>query len=172
VTSHRKDRTVRRRWSRRLDQVHELVDKVDRRTEKMEMVLIIREPSSNAAAEAYEGLRKQLVSTVDERRARLAQLVELDIALAGGADRGTLVALVDGWLAGAGVDRIDDPHHPQAVELFELVGPGDGARETIQPAYVNVISSQLIRRGRVRHRAPAPEQTPAPPNGADKEELT
>jgi hypothetical protein len=156
-----------RRWKRTLREVRDLLDTVERRTDKMETVLIVREPSSQAAAEAYEGLRKQLISTVDERRVRLSQLVELDIAVDSGASRDTLAALAGAWLREAGVERVWDPHHPQADRLFDIAEGGGGELQVTQAAYVNVLNGQVIQRGRVRRRAVRAEPTATRPVAAE-----
>ena len=73
-----------------VDQIARQLDQLDRRSEKMEVILMVREPTAGVAAEAYDGLRKQVVAAMTERMAHLQQLVQLDAALTAGAD-------ADGW---------------------------------------------------------------------------
>ncbi|MBB5873174.1 hypothetical protein F4553_006608 [Allocatelliglobosispora scoriae] len=147
-----------------LAKVLKLLDVLDRRADKMETILMVREPSTVAAADAYEGLRKQVVNAVSERLTHVSQLVQLDSALAHGADVEQLQKLTDSWFEQAGVTRITDPRHPQRGTLFDLVSDGGGAFEIIEPAYIDSLTGRVIRLGRARRLAPAhaaPER-PAP----------
>jgi hypothetical protein len=145
-----------------LDDIRESLDQLDRRVDKMETILIIREPSSVAAGDAYEGLRKQVMAAVSERLAHLSQLVQLHAAVAGGADGRVLTTLVDNWFEQAALLRVDDPAHPQAHALFEVVEDRGGAAEVIDPAYVDSITGRVIRTGRIRRLAPvAPKRKAA-----------
>jgi len=133
------------------------LDLLERRADTMQTILMIREPTSVTAGEAYEGLRKQVVNAVSERLSHLSQLVQLDAALAHGADGKVLAQLVDGWFEQAGLQRVDDFDHPNRDVLFELVENGDGPIDIIDPAYVDGVSGRLIRQGRARRIAlPAP----------------
>jgi hypothetical protein len=141
--------------------IQRTLDQLERRAEKMETILMIREPSSTAAGEAYEGLRKQVVSAVSERLTHLAQLVQLDSALAHGADHRVLRDLVGSWLEQASLVRIRDPEHPQRDTVYELVEDAGGPFEVVDPAYVDAVTNRVIRLGRAR-RAPLPEPEPEP----------
>jgi hypothetical protein len=174
-----------------LDNIRESLDQLDRRVDKMETILIIREPSSVAAGDAYEGLRKQVMAALSERLAHLSQLVQLHAAVAGGADARVLSQLVDAWFEQAALLRVDDPGHPQAHALFEVVEDKGGAPEVLDPAYVDSVTGRVIRPGRIRrlpvegpHRrgaagrtakepaAPAKEPSPEPADdGADEPTL-
>lgn len=153
------------------------LDLLDRRVEKMETVIMVREPSSAAAAEAYDGLRKQVVNAVSERLNHLAQLVQLDVALTHAADADQLTKLVDSWFEQAALLRIDDPEHPRRDVLFELVADQGGAYEVLEPAYVDTLTGRVIRLGQARRSpiaAPEPidtgarhrDDTPAVTDGA------
>ena len=50
-----------------VQETRDLTRQIERRLDKMETVLIIREPSSSVAADAYDGLRKQVVTALQER---------------------------------------------------------------------------------------------------------
>src|SRR5579859_5223457 len=108
--------------SDRLARIEELVDRIDRRVEKVEMVTLIREPNSGLAADAYNGLRKQVIAAVGERNAHLHQLAQFDAALRKGATEADLHALVRGWLAQSGIQVLADP---ELKEAFEFVGAED-----------------------------------------------
>lgn len=139
------------------------IDQLDRRTEKMEVILMVREPTTSVAAEAYEGLRKQVVTAVTERMAHLAQLVQLDAALTAGADADSVGKLVRGWVEQASLERVVDPEHPQRGLLFETVEDLGGRPEVLEPAYVDAVTGRVIRRGSIR-RAGGTAEWPAGPD--------
>jgi hypothetical protein len=138
------------------------IDSLDRRTEKMEVILMVREPSTSVAAEAYEGLRKQVVTAVTERMAHLAQLVQLDSALTAGADADSVGKLVRGWVEQASLERVADPEHPQRDLLFELVEDLGGRHEVLEPAYVDAVTGRVIRRGSIRRAGMSAERGSMP----------
>lgn len=130
----------------------ERLDHVERVSEKMELILLVREPSSVPAAEAYEGLRRQVVAMRTERTAHLNQLVEFDAALRDGADQVTLQSMVDSWVAAAGLSRVEAVEGE--AERFTVLDDQGGEPEIIAPAYVDSTSGQTIRPGRVRFTSP------------------
>ena len=131
------------------------LDQLDRRAEKMEVILMVREPASGAAAEAYEGLRKQVVASVTERMAHLAQLVQLDSALTAGADAESVGKLVRGFVEQASLERVTNPKHAERDLLFEVVEDLGGRLEVLEPAYVDAVTGRVIRRGSIRRAAVA-----------------
>jgi hypothetical protein len=130
------------------------LDQLDRRAEKMEVVLMVREPASGAAAEAYDGLRRQVVAAVTERMAHLTQLVQLDAALTAGADADTVGKLVRSFAEQASLERVTDAGHRDRELLFELVEDLGGRLEVLEPAYVDAITGRVIRRGSMRRVGP------------------
>jgi hypothetical protein len=116
----------------------------------METILMVREPSSVVAGEAYEGLRRQVVSAVSERWTHVSQLAQLDLALSHGTTPDMLAKLVDEWLDQAGVLRVSDPGHPDFAVLFEVVADGGGRLEVIEPAYLDKTTSRIIKTGRAQ----------------------
>jgi hypothetical protein len=132
------------------------VDRLGRSTEKMETILLVREPTSPAAAEAYEGLRRQVLVSRTERTAHLNQLVQFDAAMRGGAGGEVLASMVDGWVTAAGLDRCFEPDR-SAPERFVVLADGGGPPQVIDPAYIDSNSSQILRQGTVRYLdAPSP----------------
>jgi hypothetical protein len=127
-----------------------LLDLLERRSERLETILMVREPSSTAAADAYDGLRRQVVAAVGERQTHLAQLVQMDAAVAHGADGEVLGRMLDGWFEEADLVRRTDASGAQVESLFELVEDGDGPLEVIEPAYVDRRSGRVVRLGRAR----------------------
>lgn len=136
--------------------------------------LVVRDPGTSMAAEAFEGLRKQVIAGATARNAHVAQLAEFDVALRRGASADDLLKLTAQWLDQAGVARIDDPTRREAFE--STVAPGASVEVEI-PAYVNTVTGQLVRQGRLRERkipaiepSPAIDSTPAPAAGESVED--
>lgn len=140
-----------------VDQIAGQLDQLDRRSEKMEVILMVREPTAGVAAEAYDGLRKQVVAAMTERMAHLQQLVQLDAALTAGADANVVGKLVRSFADQASLSRVTDMEHPDRDMLFELVEDLGGRLEVLEPAYMDAITGRVIRRGSMR-RAAAPAQ--------------
>jgi len=147
-----------------LEDLADAFEKMDRRAERMETILMVREPGSTAAADAYDGLRKQVVSAITERLAHLSQLVQFDAAIRNGAGADVLGKMVAGWCESAGLMIVNSADSaPADVDiLFELVEDRGGPLEVIEPAYVDTASSRIIRHGRSIRRSPvAPAVPPA-----------
>jgi len=137
-----------------IDRISRQLDQLDRRAEKMEVILMVREPAAGAAAEAYDGLRKQVVAAVTERMAHLTQLAQLDAALTAGTDADTAGKLVRGFVEQASLERVTDADHRDRDMLFELVEDSGGRHEVLEPAYVDAITGRVIRRGSMRQVGP------------------
>lgn len=138
-----------------IDRISGQLDQLDRRTEKMETILMVREPASGAAAEAYDGLRKQIVAAVGERTAHLKQLAQLDAALTAGASADVVAKLVRDFADQAALERVKDAEHPERDLLFETVEDLGGRYEVLEAAYVDAKTGRVIRRGSVRATAEA-----------------
>jgi hypothetical protein len=132
---------------------HTLVDKIDRHVEKMEVILLVREPTAEPAANAYEGLRKQVVAVSTDRLRLLSQLVQFDAALRNKADNAVLHSLVDSWFEEAGLQRIEDLDRPDRELLFgrlDAGGASEDGLEMVDPAYVDVVTGRVVRQGQLR----------------------
>jgi hypothetical protein len=157
----------RRELDARLEAIERLLDKVDRSVDRIEIVTVVREPNSAVAADAYNGLRKQIIAATTERNAHLVQLAFVDCALREGVGPDDLAAFVSEWMAQASMVVVADPHeHPAA---FEVVGPDDGDELVVKrPAYVDTVTQRVVRTGiaerrvRVAIQPPPPEPPPAP----------
>lgn len=159
-----------------ITETRDLARQIERRLDKMETVLIIREPSSQVAADAYDGLRKQVVSALQERQAHVTQLVQFAAALENGADAQTLKSMVDGWLESSNVIVTTDTTTADADLLFQVIENLGGDIELVAPAYVDGSTSRVIRQGRIRRSAPsavaAPAANAAPAEAASESEAT
>lgn len=140
-------------------ETYQLVEKMERRIDLIHTALIVRDPGTSVSVDAYEGLRKQVIAGATSRQAHVAQLAEFDVALRRGASTEDLLALVTQWLDQAGVARIDDPSFREAFD--SAVAP-DAAAEVGTPAYVNAVTGQLIRQGRLRAREVPLESVDSP----------
>ena len=135
-----------------LQQLSSLLDRIDRRTERIETVTLVREPSTAAAADAYEGLRKQVVAAVSARTAHLSQLAQCDVALRRGATQADLAEMLDRWCEQAGLEKLTDPAHPEFARCFEFVDDRSGGPvEVLEPAYVDRFTGRPVRLGRAQH---------------------
>jgi hypothetical protein len=125
--------------------VETVLDKLERGMERIELVTVIREPNTGMSADAYNGLRKQVIAAVNERNAHLHQLAQFDAALKAGATPDELASLVREWLAQAGVETFEDISVDGA---FESVGPEDGqSTRLVRPAYVDTATGRVVRAG-------------------------
>jgi hypothetical protein len=148
-----------------VDRISGQLDQLDRRVEKMEVIIMVREPSTGVAAEAYDGLRKQVVAAVTERTAHLKQLAQIDAALTAGADADMIGKMVRGFADQANLGRVTDPGHPERDLLFELVEDLGGRPEVLEPAYVDVNNGRVIRRGSMRRTVSAARHSAPPAPG-------
>jgi hypothetical protein len=148
-----------------IESIHDLVTTLERRMDTMNTILLVREPQSVVAGEAYEGLRKQVVASVTERNVHLAQLMQFDVALRQGAGPDTLHEMVLGWIEQAGLQRVERLSGPERAHLFQMVDDQGGELEVLEPAYVDSMNDRVIRQGRVRRQkpsAPAEDARPDP----------
>lgn len=127
----------------------QLIAKMERQLDLIHTALVVRDPGTAVSADAYEGLRKQVIAAATARQAHVAQLAEFDVALHRGASADDLRALVTQWLDQAGVARVDDP---TILGAFDATVPASVPAEVETPGYVNTMTNQLVRQGRLRPR--------------------
>jgi hypothetical protein len=117
-------------------------------------VLLVREPASPVAAEAFEGLRRQVVAGAAERRSHLSQLVAMAVAVDRASSVDDLAAQVGEWLDQAGVVEVREPEPDRLHLLFDDVDGGTlegvDAVEVVEPAYVDSSTGAVLRAGRAR----------------------
>jgi hypothetical protein len=131
--------------SDRVGAIADLLDQVHRSMERIELVTVIREPNTGMSADAYNGLRKQVIGAMSERMAHLHQLAQFDASLRAGATSEELSALAREWLGQSSLDTIEDLTHEEA---FELVGPETATgRRILRPAYVDRLTGRVVRAG-------------------------
>jgi hypothetical protein len=124
-----------------------MVDDLSRKVDRIEVALLVRDPGTSMAAEAYEGLRRQVGAAAQQRRQHLVQLAMMDQALGRTSDPKVLHDLVHEWMNQAGLMRVDEPEHK---DLFRVIaGKGDGL-EVLSPAYVDGATGALIQEGQAK----------------------
>lgn len=139
------------------------LDDIRTRLEKLEVILLVKDPGASRSAEAYEGLRRQISNAARSRGNHVAQLAEMDHLVATTDGSPVLGEQVRSWLAEAGVDRIDqvvdDP------ELFQVHGAGEHLI-VLRPAYRDKETGVIVRQGHIEARDL--DATDAPPTAASR----
>lgn len=137
-------------FGKRARKTEQLLTTMERQLDRVYTALLVRDPGTSLAADAYEGLRKQVVASSTARRQHVAQLAEIDVALRRGASTEDLAMLVTQWLNQAGVERVEDP---ALKEVWETALPAGAAAEVDIPAYVDLQTSTIVRQGRLKEKA-------------------
>lgn len=143
---------------RRADAINEIREKVN----LIETILIVRDPGATMAADAYEGLRKQVVATSGERRAHLSHIAAFDSAIRRGESLEELALLMSDLMQQVGVEAVLD-YDPK---LFEAQGEGSAA-EVLEPAYVDAGTRAPVRQGRARLTTPPAPEAPSEATGGE-----
>lgn len=123
----------------------EIIHKLD----LLHTALVVRDPGTSVAADAYDGLRKQVIAASTSRQAHAVQLAELDVALRRRATVSDLERLSYQWLRQAGIATVTDP---DLRPYFESSSLPRGEAEVELPAYVIEATGQVVRQGRLRRR--------------------
>lgn len=131
-----------RELAAQLDEIHRLVDRI-------ELATLVRDPGSTLSADAYDGLRKQVVAASGERLAHLNQLAQMHAALssAPGDGNADLLRVVEEWMGQSGVGVFTDTSQQDA---FEILGGRGDRLEVITPAYIDNQTHRLLKQGRAR----------------------
>ncbi len=114
------------------------VDQVAQRIERVDAMLVVREPGTAYAAEAYEGLRKSVQFASQQQRIHLSTLISLLDDIAAGATLETVTLRIRDRLSESGVTEVSDPE-----ALPEAFGEIDSSRET-RPAWVLVSTDDRV----------------------------
>jgi hypothetical protein len=138
-----------------LREVSDRLRQLEHDADLIKTVLVVKEPQTVHAANAYEGLRKQVIAAAGERRAHLAQLAAMAVAVSRAGSVDDLRPQVRDWLQQAGVAEIRTlPEGAPPQDLFEDVDGGslEGVTrlEVSEPAYVDANTGALLRLGRAR----------------------
>jgi hypothetical protein len=147
-----------------LEELLERVKGLEHQAEIMKTVLIVKEPTSLPAAEAFEGLRKTVIAGAAARRSHLTQLIQVAVAVSRARRIEDLSQRVGEWLDQAGILRVTElPEAVDAGQYFEdLSGEGlVGPLEIVEPAYLDSQNGQLLRPGLARRLSQATTQADA-----------
>jgi hypothetical protein len=141
----------------RLAELERMVDQVTRSIEKIEVATIVREPRSQVAVDAYDGLRRQIIAAAGERMAHLHQLVLFAEAVTVPGAPSNLAGVVMEWMQQAGVERVEELRDPNYYEV--LTGTGSELR-VLRPAYRDRVTGRPIRMGQTERFTAVPPGHP------------
>lgn len=123
--------------------IEDKVDQVAQRLERVDAMLVVREPGTSYAAEAYEGLRKHVQFASQQQRIYFSTLISLLDDIAAGATLETVTWRISDRLIESGVREVSDPAMlPQAFDEVDplretrsawVLDPVDGRVNVIRP---------------------------------------
>lgn len=151
-----------------LRRVLEELAELRHKTELMEMVFVVKEPDTVRAAEAYDGLRKQVIASSNERRAHVTQIVEMAVAVQRATAVSDVAARVTEWAGQLGIVQVaavPPKSHLRFEDLFEVLNDGPGDLVVVEPAYMDSHTGAVVRRGRTQYVEP--KATPEMPADSD-----
>lgn len=146
----------RTRRARQIDDIAYLLNRI-------EAALVVQNPGTIHAAEAFDGLRKTLLYSAKSRRAHVSHLVALKDSIDRGASIELLSERVNDFLMELGVQYITDV---SKSDHFIFDGDENGP-ECVTPAVVDVAADGTevtIRKGHARRPTPTPTSMPAEPD--------
>jgi hypothetical protein len=138
---------------RLLQELLERVKGLEHEAELVRTILIVKEPNTVHAAEAFEGLRRQVIASATERRSHLVQLASMATALSRATSLDDLKPQLNEWMEQAGIDVLGTiPDGAVAGDYFDDIGGTglEGTIEIVEPAYIDSKTAQPLRRGRAR----------------------
>ena len=123
---------------------------------RLDAAVVVRDPGNAHSADAYDGLRKQIIQSGKNHRIHVAHLLSLADSMERGADIQLVRDRVNDFLSELGVERVSDT---SLTDLFEVTeGEGSGL-ECIEPAIIEKLDNGTatpIRLGKAR-RVAGPE---------------
>ena len=129
------------------------LERIENLLNRLDSAVVVRDPGSARAAEAYDGLRKQITQSGKNHRIHTAHLLSLSDSLERGADIELIRDRVEDFLNEIGVQRTFDISIEQAFEIVE----GEGSSlECIEPAVVESNENgglSIVRLGKARRIA-------------------
>ena len=117
---------------------------------RLDAAVVVRDPGSARAAEAFDGLRKQLAQSSKSRRLHQAHLLSLQDSLDRGASIELIRDRITDFMMELGIGKLTDTNDPSFFDVFEGEGLG---LECVEPAYVEVLENGqtvLVRLGKAR----------------------
>lgn len=111
---------------KRLEDIEHLLHRLD-------TAIVVRDPGSSRSADAFDGLRRQIIQASKNKRSHTAHLVGLAQSIERGGSLELVKDRVDDFLKELGVEFLSDTSFPDAFEVVE--GEGEGL-ECIEPAVI------------------------------------
>jgi hypothetical protein len=141
-----------KRLSDELSETNRRIRKISSTSKLIKLILTVKEPDAVRAAEAYDGLRKQVVSSASDRRAHLNHLAEIAIAVRRGSSIEDIAKRCGEWLAQADVRVVQSASTSQELsDWFETTSEEvDSSPHFLEPAYLDGRTGAVIKRGRAR----------------------
>lgn len=141
------------RRARQIDEIAKLLNRI-------EAALVVQNPGTIYAAEAFDGLRKTLLNAAKSRRAHISHLITLKDSIDRGASVELLGERVNDFLTELGVQFITDVSRTEHF-IFDCDEHGP---ECVSPAVIDVGADGTevtIREGHARRPVAAPTPSPA-----------
>ena len=127
------------------------IDQLEHQAELLKTVLIVKEPGAAISANAFEGLRKQIIASANDRLTHLNQIVQMRVALDRAGSVDDLKVMVASWETQSGIVEVFDAGPEQPVsDLFDEVDGGslEGGYDVLEPAFVDSLTGRVLRTGR------------------------
>lgn len=134
-----------------IEQLTNRINELEHQAELLKTVLIVKEPGAIISATAFEGLRKQIIASANDRLAHLNQIVQMRVALDRGGSVDDLKTMVASWEAQSGIIELHEPRSAEPIsDLFDAVDGGslEGGYSVVEPAFIDSQSGRLLRTGR------------------------
>ena len=121
--------------------VIELLSQVLRMLERLDAAVVVREPGNARSAEAFDGLRKQIIQSGRNQRSHIAHLLSIADSIDRGADIDLIKNRVSDFLFELGVEKTTDTSIEGAFEI--IGGAGEGSR-CVEPAVIQKLDNGLV----------------------------
>ena len=134
------------------------LERIELLLERLDTALVVRDPGGARSADAFDGLRKQIIQAGTNHRSHIAHLLSLSDSLERNAPPELIRDRVNDFLAELGIVRWTDCSATQAFEIVD--GEGKGL-ECVEAAIVERLDNghlNVIRMGKARrHELPVEE---------------
>lgn len=129
--------------SRDVERLGAQLDRIEEKLTTLEVAFMVSGPNNPVVAEAYNGLRQQVVMAASDRRAHLTQLAGFASAVEDGATTSELEGLIREWMRQHSLIAVTPESHPEAYDV-KGEGPNVRVRRT---AFVDAHTGALVSLG-------------------------
>ena len=119
------------------------LETLNERLHTIEIATLVSGPNNPVVAEAYEGLRKQVIISASSRRAHLTQLATFADAVASGANSEELGNLVREWMRQHGLRSVTPTERP---DVYDIMGDGT-VLQVLRAGYVDEQTGAVVALG-------------------------